>query len=43
MPGRKYTLEERLAVVMHYLAGDEGYRLTSARMMKTRAAMSIDG
>lgn len=22
MPGRKYTLEERLEVVMHYLASD---------------------
>ncbi len=25
MSGRKYTLEERLEVVMHYLASDEGY------------------
>lgn len=31
MPGRKYTFEERLEVVMHYFASDEGYRLTSAR------------
>ncbi len=41
MPGRKYTLEERLEVVMHYLASDEGYRLTSARFNVPRTRVRI--
>jgi transposase len=31
MSRRKYTFEQRLEVVMHYFASDEGYRMTSAR------------
>lgn len=34
MPGRKYTLEERLEVVMHYLASDEGYRLPGPSFLR---------
>ncbi|AKL32700.1 DNA-binding protein (plasmid) [Klebsiella oxytoca] len=41
MSGRKYTLEERLEVVMHYLASDEGYRLTSARFNVPRTQVRI--
>lgn len=41
MPGRKYTLEERLEVVMHYLTGDEGYWLTSARFHIPRTQVRI--
>lgn len=41
MPGRKYTLEERLEVVMHYLASDAGYRLTSARFHIPRTQVRI--
>ncbi|WP_312077876.1 transposase [Leclercia sp.] len=41
MPGRKYTLEERLEVVMHYLASDEGYRLNSARFNVPRTQVRI--
>lgn len=28
MPRRKYSFEERLKVVMHYFASEEGYRLS---------------
>ncbi|WP_207767407.1 transposase, partial [Klebsiella michiganensis] len=28
MSRRRYSFEERLEVVMHYFASDEGYRLT---------------
>ncbi|HBT6933618.1 TPA: transposase, partial [Klebsiella pneumoniae] len=31
MSRRKYTFEQRLEVVMHYFASDDGYRMTSAR------------
>ncbi|KAF1370091.1 helix-turn-helix domain-containing protein [Yokenella regensburgei] len=41
MPGRKYTLEVRLEVVMHYFASDEGYRLTSARIDIPRTQVRI--
>lgn len=32
MSRRKYTFEQRLEVVMHYLATDEGYRLRKVRI-----------
>lgn len=41
MPGRKYSFEERLEVVMHYFASDEGYRLTSARFNIPRTQVRI--
>lgn len=41
MPGRKYSFEERLQVVMHYFASDEGYRLTSARFNVPRTQVRI--
>ncbi len=28
MSRRKYTFEQRLEVVMHYFASDDGYRMT---------------
>lgn len=41
MPGRKYSFEERLQVVMHYFASDEGYRLTSTRFNVPRTQVRI--
>ncbi|ENB7197633.1 IS3 family transposase [Enterobacter bugandensis] len=41
MSRRKYTFEERLEVVMHYFASDEGYRLTSARFNVPRTQVRI--
>lgn len=41
MPGRKYSFQERLEVVMHYFASDEGYRLTSARFKIPRTQVRI--
>ena len=41
MSRRKYTFEQRLEVVMHYLATDEGYRLTSARFNVPRTQVRL--
>ncbi|PXL16991.1 hypothetical protein DMS56_22670 [Klebsiella variicola] len=41
MSRRKYTLQQRLEVVMHYFATDEGYRLTSARFNVPRTQVRI--
>lgn len=41
MSRRKYTFEQRLAVVMHYFATDEGYRLTSARLNVPKTQVRI--
>ena len=41
MSRRKYTFEQRLEVVMHYFATDEGYRLTSARFNVPRTQVRI--
>lgn len=41
MPGRKYSFEERLKVVMHYFASEEGYRLTSSRFNIPRTQVRI--
>ena len=38
---RKYTFEQRLEVVMHYFATDEGYRLTSARFNVPRTQVRL--
>ena len=39
MSRRKYTFEQRLAVVMHYFTTDEGYRLASARFNVPRTQL----
>jgi transposase len=36
MSRRKYTFQQRLEMVTHYFATDEGYRLTSARFSVSR-------
>ena len=41
MSRRKYTFQQRLEVVMHYFATDEGYRLTSARFNVPRTQVRI--
>ena len=41
MSRRKYSFEERLKVVMHYFASDEGYRLTFARFNIPRTQVRI--
>lgn len=41
MPRRKYSFEERLKVVMHYFASEEGYRLTSSRFNIPRTQVRI--
>jgi transposase len=41
MSRRKYTFEQRLEVVMHYFATDEGYRLTSARFNVPRTQVRL--
>lgn len=41
MSRRKYTFQQRLEVVMHYFATDEGYRLTSARFKVPRTQVRI--
>ena len=41
MSRRKYTFQQRLEVVMHYLATDEGYRLTSARFNVPRTQVRL--
>lgn len=43
MSRRKYSFEQRLEVVMHYLATDEGYRLTSTRLNVPRNPGKIMG
>lgn len=41
MSKRKYSFEERLAVVMHYFTTDDGYRLTSARLNVPRTQVRM--
>ncbi|AOP93942.1 DNA-binding protein [Enterobacter roggenkampii] len=41
MSRRKYTFEQRLAVVMHYFTTNEGYRLTSARFNVPRTQVRL--
>ncbi|WP_285112662.1 IS3 family transposase [Leclercia adecarboxylata] len=41
MSRRKYTFQQRLEVVMHYLTTDEGYRLTSARFNVPRTQVRL--
>ncbi|ECE0287894.1 IS3 family transposase [Salmonella enterica subsp. enterica] len=41
MSRRKYSFEQRLEVVMHYLATDEGYRLTSTRFNVPRTQVRL--
>ena len=41
MTKRKYTFEQRLEVVMHYFATDDGYRITSARFNVPRTQVRI--
>ncbi|HDU5648077.1 IS3 family transposase [Klebsiella pneumoniae] len=41
MTKRKYTFEQRLEVVMHYFATDDGYRITSARFNVPRTQVRM--
>ncbi|ENM1020201.1 TPA: helix-turn-helix domain-containing protein [Klebsiella variicola] len=41
MSRRKYTFQQRLEMVTHYFATDEGYRLTSARFNVSRTQVRI--
>ncbi len=41
MTKRKYTFEQRLEVVMHYFATDDGYRNTSARFNVPRTQVRM--
>ena len=41
MAKRKYTFEQRLEVVMHYFATDDGYRITSARFNVPRTQVRM--
>ena len=41
MTKRKYTFEQRLELVMHYFATDDGYRITSARFNVPRTQVRM--